>query len=514
MSDDLDLAEAELELSKAKARKVAPPSDGVAPGSPLAQARAASPDEVLTIQTPTGPWTGTRAGVPVETAKPRTEQVGDMPLESDPRDDLRASQSLLSILSGGAHGLEKQAYGIQKAGEYLPTAVKNYVTGTPGESVVERYRRMRDEMGRTVNEATREASPTVKGIPVLPMLGAIGTAGPAAEGFIPLMTSAGAGSAMQSLADSPADLTKGEFGRAALDTGIGTAQGMALALPFAGAGALAQRSAGTARAGAAVEREAGVAQDLAKAEKLRNSQQGVVRGLGGEQQKTLDRFKDVALNEAGEYSDDAVVYARQFLQSEEAKALRARAFENLKDNPSRLMSLERSAREELAPLVAAATPEAAAGRFAEKEGSAFVDQAVKTGKSVVPRVATGLAADLFGSTGAAVGLTSPGTQQMMRNATKNHALMARGLESMGGNFDAAATAASTASRAAPEALHGRPIPDGDASSGGWVPKSEGQPVAGEKKETADELTERFLGRPPKSQQEAAQAHFVAAHSTP
>ena len=405
--------EQELELAEAEAEALDQP-DAIDPASPLAKAAAEQTGDVLEIQTPTGPWRGTREGVPVLSADEATAHM-------DPLLRQRRMQGLASLAQGASLGLAGPVAGANAVKDRLREYLGKKLTGEPTEALGDTYQKAADSTRASLNEATRQGSPTVRvpltqtDLPVLPMVGAGLTMGPVGAAPTAAGRVLGSGYAAGLQAGGESDFEPA-------DTATGALAGMALAAPLEGAGALGSWLSKRAGLKARAARVSGIEQELSKAEKARASALGAVGSIGAQQQNALTWYDDVL---SGRIKVSPEVMAKaQSVDPQMLQSLRDRAATNAIERLGRLAPAEDAARAEFAQAVELAKPEAAAGRFGERVESAYADQAGKIASSVAPRVATGLAADVLG-TGSAVGLTSPGTQQMRRNAMANKALAAR-----------------------------------------------------------------------------------------
>jgi len=198
---------------------------------------------------------------------------------------VRGTLPLDELESGARGALQGATLGYADELHGLGGALADKLTGKEG-SFGDLYRATRDEH-RRLDAAHKAAHPNYYGGGEL--MGALATAPVVPGGVLGSMVyGAGAG-----LGGSTADLTKGEYGRAALDTGIG-----------AGAGALAHGVAsgfgwlGKKAAGKAAELEAGLAESaankaaaetaIARSEAGRSAQE-VVRAI-----EKIEEFKDAA----------------------------------------------------------------------------------------------------------------------------------------------------------------------------------------------------------------------------
>lgn len=158
----------------------------IAPGSPLVKAAAEQTGDVLEIQTPTGPWRGTREGVPVLSAEEATGGI-------EPAMRQRVLQTVASLAQGGSQGLAGPVAGANAVKDRLREYLGKKLSGEPTAPLGDAYRKAAASTRSSLNEATAAASPSVRipftqtQLPVLPVLGAIGTSGPVGMGTTPAM---------------------------------------------------------------------------------------------------------------------------------------------------------------------------------------------------------------------------------------------------------------------------------------------------------------------------------------
>lgn len=238
--------EQELELAEAEAEAVDQP-DAIDPASPLAKAAAEQTGDVLEIQTPTGPWRGTREGVPVLSADEATGGI-------EPVMRQRVLQTVASLAQGGSHGLAGPVAGANAVKDRLREYLGKKLTGEPTEPLGDTYRRAAASTKASLDEATQAASPTVRGVPILPVLGDVATSGPMAEG---VMGRIGINAGLNAVRSA------GEGGSALEGAGVGAA----LSLPVeALGGVLGRVASGAAASKAAIRaaKEARYADEVAK----------------------------------------------------------------------------------------------------------------------------------------------------------------------------------------------------------------------------------------------------------
>ncbi len=251
-------------------------------GSPLEQALATQTGDVVNVETPTGPAKFTRGGDRFLSP----EESDQVAAAGGARLKERSLESLLSFASGGG------PLGDELAGAM---AMGSPPSTRPGESLLDTYRRVRDQHRREVTSATRHASPTVgisgREIPVLPLAGAVSTnlLAPNPASVLGRIGLSGAIGAEQAIGESEADLTRGDVEGFLKDTGRGARNGLlagggaeALSVPMRAIARGAASRVGDAVATRAATDTADVAGEVAS-----------LRGqLGGESQKMSRMFEN------------------------------------------------------------------------------------------------------------------------------------------------------------------------------------------------------------------------------
>jgi hypothetical protein len=299
-----------------------------------------------------------------------------------------------SAHQGATFGFADEAKGLAKA-------VGDALTGGEFD-----YAKRRDEE-RAMDAAAREAHPDLS--TAAEFAGAAGSAliplGGPAKGGATLLRSVGTGAAMgaaQGLGSSEADLTKGDVGGAALDTGLGALVGGAVGAVGHGVGKVVDRVAGRASRGVAqavadeeAARTAGVDKDIAsKLGKYRSAVQSASRDL-----EVLGREGTALPGQVGER-------AAGFVGSPQGLAVREQVVANkLVTAPERISEME-ALRAEHAAAVAG---RAEAIKRATEEGLAnpirkqFAPRLATLGHRLLPAALAGIGGVIGGPEGAAAG---------------------------------------------------------------------------------------------------------------
>lgn len=391
---------------RAEAEPVEAPS-GVA-GSPLEKALASQKGDVVTVETPTGPAQFDRQGRRVMSPE-ESQQMG---AAGGARLKERALEGALSVLSG--------------AGPVASMA--GYFAGVePGDdSGFSAYRKARALAQRDVDRSTRNASPVVGGVPVLPMIGAAipSMLAPNPATALQRIGASAAVGAEQAADASPADLTRGEIGPLLTDAGKGMArgagtagliEGLTLPMRFISRGAGAR--IGDAASGQASKDVTAVADEIAEA-----------RGqLGGESTKAglmrrnmLGAIEEVPADlppgSVGSVSDAARADALAMLKDPDAVRLAEKTLaRNRSEYPaqvSKILGLE----SDLASKVANASQEAG-----NRTRDYFGKSTWKT--EVKPRLATLGENALLGAGAGAVTGGATGLVSSMAGATPTQSML-------------------------------------------------------------------------------------------
>lgn len=405
---------------------------GTAPGSPLEQALAEQPGDVVTVQTPTGPAQFDRKGNRVMNA----EESQSMMDAGGARLKERALEGGLSVLSGGGTMMDELA-GMGAIGD--PRKAR------PGENALATYVRVRNGVRKDVDSATRNASPQVdvgdSKLDVLPALGAAipSMLAPVPGGPLMRILGGGATSAIDQVGRSTADLTNGEVGDFAKDVGGAGGAGLAisglaegLAAPLRGFGRGATKQAGLAKDAALEAMQA--ARDKA-ARQAMSALGGVASGQGNSLETVADVLRNSHL-----YSAQVVNEARAYMQSAEGKVMMNRAALNNLEKLANSAPREEAARVALASAQRAAQPAAVADEVGQQldTGNALRTLGKKAWTSLGQRAVLGGLGSAAGSgvdwalgrddhKGGEYGfgagfLAGPGAVQFMRNTVKSPAV--------------------------------------------------------------------------------------------
>ena len=435
---------------KSRARPV---DDGLGvPDSPLRQALAKDPAEVVTVETPTGPIRMSRGGVPVLSEEEQGSRL-DAAMQGA---KIGALESIIRPLSG--------------------TDLMDEVAGVAGAMQGKPYAETADAMQRQVDDINRRGgSVEVAGykVPIAKTLGGMVPAlvgGPAAAlGRVGL---AGAQGLLSGFSASPARLARGEAEELAKDVGTAGAFGL-------GAGALGEgvaRGLGAASSwlgsklggivqGQATKDAADVAAEIA-------SKKGQ---LGGESQKASRVFENMQRGLSGTpnigtspVSPDIQRRALTQLSDPSTRRLQEKVLErSLAEAPNQTAVVEALERE-LADLTAKAPAEAArrtADYFAQPVISSEITPRLM--RTVAPRAGMAAAAYLGGrlydetlgsggntgtvaGTGGAIGaiMGAPGMRRMLGNVASSNRVRAAVLSGLSDVASSAGAAAPGLARAA------------------------------------------------------------------
>lgn len=282
----------------------------------------------------------------------------------------------------------------------LGGAIADKLTGKPG-TFGENYRARRD-VSRAEFDAAEAARPDDyhlgelnSGLATMFVPGA----GEATMGKT-LLGSIGKGAAMgaaQGAGESRADLTRGEVGKAALDTGIGGLAGGAAGALGHGLGKVAEHFSGKAAAGTRLADADQGLKDYQDAYVRKRAAQAALGGEVAAAMKTLEHAKNAAANELGNFSPEEVAAAKAFLTSPKAAELERKAARNAMDQGAdRLANRVEDAREAFEASKEALDPEAISAAGDEAMSSPF-------GKQIWPRVVRYASRAIPPAVGAAVG---------------------------------------------------------------------------------------------------------------
>ncbi len=246
----------------------------------------------------------------------RWQQAGAQMAADEARTKENVLKRAVSVLSGGGP-LVDELSGVAAAQGRLPAwaveKLKEKLGGAKaGAAPVDAYRQRRDEVRATVRDAQREG-PSVAGVPVLPVLGAIaptlGTGLPATmAGRLALGTGLGAKQAAET---SEADLTKGDVSGFYRDVDVGArmgAAGAALGEGFSQVGRLFGKAKGLAAQKVLEKTQA--AQDKAYNVAHGGFRKGV-QEMENVRQYLLDRADDLNLPQAARDEAQAIIDSPQ-----------------------------------------------------------------------------------------------------------------------------------------------------------------------------------------------------------
>lgn len=418
-----------------------------------------------------------------------------------------ALKHALSFISGGGPLVDEMS-GAAAAWQDAPRALMQS-GGSPSrfsQAVLDRYRSKRDDVRKTVGDA-QAAGPTVKGVPVLPVAGAVAsTLGVGApESMLGRLAAGAAQGGLYGLTDSRADLTKGDVGGMLRDTGAAAGLGLAgagageavTALPRLGANVL-QRAGVSARLGRAAKDVADVQSDVAAA-------RGRLGSLTQEASRTNENLlREVAGPPSTTAGGDLAQEALVALQSPERRAVSQSVIENNLERLPQQNAAIAKAKADYQALMTGADQEAAKRtadyfsgpifdnevaprlwRFAQRAGAGYL-----LGKASETLTGDKNAGFYGGALGASVG--AQGTMQMLRNVAKSPRVRAAA-----GDFAAQTVVPSLDA-------FGRALGAGAASK----PGAKGLDVQQDSSGTAWAEFQRRFGFEPKDDEEVADRHFI------
>lgn len=288
------------------------------------------------------------------------------------------------------------------------------------------YRQKRDALV-SGQEAASEADPAGafagKAVGILPSMLIPG--GSTLRGA--MATGAGIGGA-EALAESKADLTKGEVGQAALDTVVGGAGGAAGGAAGYGLGKLIG-AAGQRAAGGIREAEAdAAAQANAAAQKAFRSARGSLGGEAAAALHAVDMAEEIAANASGHYTPAQMAEAAAWLKTPEVAALRQNAAGNvLEAGQNRIPGSLATAQQIFQQAKQGITPQAVEAGAAQRLEDPFKNQVLPRLKNYASRAIPPIVgASIGGVPGAILGfgagavMGNPGTA--MANMLKSPAV--------------------------------------------------------------------------------------------
>lgn len=418
--------------------------------SPLRKALASSTDDVVTVETPTGPAQVDRKGNRVMTPEESDAEGKRLALGGD----IAMGKRALSFFNSGGLNLAPYARGVSGM------VSRQLSPATSKESLIESFRKSKNDAQGTVDDADEEAGLGYQLAGKVPsMLG-----GPAtAAGRIAL--NAGV-SGVEGLTRSKGNVEdEGGPSQILRDTGFATGAGglfaaggeAVAALPAAVGRTLSNKSAQNATKVAM--------QDILEQTQKGRSLAGSAGAAGGEVSRAVDAVKAV-LSDPNATAEELTM-AQRIAGSPEFKAAverqRINAMGKFFGSASNAEQFAADASEALTNVPAKAAPVTAA-----RLDSAISDQASKAFKSLAPRAAMGAVGagigqltgnEHGGTVGGGLGLVlgGPGSIQMMRNAAKNPAFLSAvqgGAASVaGGVANMSRTAGSAVGRYLPQQIN-------------------------------------------------------------
>lgn len=340
-------------------------------------------------------------------AKEKEKPAGDF----DPDAYLHAKDKPSVWESGLRGGAQTLTAGFADEGTAAVLAIKAKAAGDP-RPIEEIYAQQRDE-SRANYKAAEEANPGaymvgegagVVGSMLIPGLGELG----AAKTLGGAVLGGAALGAAQGLGSSEADLTKGDVGGAALDTGLGALLGGAAGAVGHGVGKVVDRVSGRAVQGVRLA-EADAAQEANA-----TAQKGVRvarASLGGEAAAGLnavDKAEQIAANASGHYTPAQTAEASAWLQTPEVVALRQRAGGNvLEAGQNRLPGSLQTAENVFQQAQQNATPQAvqtaAEASLQNPIRRQFTPRLATLGHRLLPAALAGIGGAVGGPEGAVVG---------------------------------------------------------------------------------------------------------------
>lgn len=424
-AEELELLELEAEAAGLTAPSVSPPSGPPAPGAGEAVGRAA-------VQ-------GATAGFGDE-LNAAVQAMPDWARWLNPAGVVTGPLKALAEATSGVPKSQREAAEAMGPSPGLGTRLQQYVQARDAE--------------RAGNRAAKEANPklslateVVSGLPLmlaLPGARGAGVAKGAASGAL--------AGGLGGLGGSTADLTEGDVGGAALDTGIGAGAGAALGAAAGGLGRLVER----ARAGV---RTADADQALLQWAKASKGERVARSSLGGEVAAVLNEGRRAEEALASNIASPQAKAAAQALLSDPAFLQRYNSamLATIESGAARLPGTVQTAQNVLQTARAAKSPDAILAATEAAQSSPLTSQVLPRLKTLATRmVPTSVGAALGGPAGAAVGGVvgavqgAPGTA--LRNMLVNPATRRLGwrlLEALGRAGASPATVAGARSALTP-----------------------------------------------------------------
>lgn len=238
-----------------------------------------------------------------------------------------------ALESYARHAHQAATFGFADEAEGAIRAAGDVLTGGDFD-----YTKRRDE-ARARLKAAEEAHPDASTAGTWG--GTIGSALIPGGGSKTLLGNVGRGAAMgaaMGLGESEADLTKGEVGKAALDTGLGGLVGGAVGAVAHGAGKLVDAVRNRAAGGARLAEADRAAAEYGKRYAAQKSAQGSFGGEAAAVQNRVGHWREIAQNVEGRYSPAEVAQAERLLASPEAdEAIRRAGVNSMKEGGNRMV---------------------------------------------------------------------------------------------------------------------------------------------------------------------------------
>lgn len=321
----------------------------------------------------------------------------------DPDAYLRAKDAPSALEAWVRNAHQSATFGFADELEGVARAAGDKLTGGDFD-----YTKRRDE-ARARLRAAEEAHPDAAfGGQVAGIVGSALIPGGGAKSLIGAVGEGALMGAAQGLGSSEADLTRGDVGGAAVDTGLGALVGGAAGAVGHGAGKVLGQVAERAQRGVRLA-EADAAQDANAA-----AQKGlrVARAsLGGEAAAGLnavDKAEQIVANASGHYTPAQVAEAGAWLKTPEVAALRQRAAGNVLEAgqnrlPGSLQTAEnvfQQAQQNVTPQAVQAAAEASLQNPIRKQ---FTPRLATLGHRLLPAALAGIGGVVGGPEGAAAG---------------------------------------------------------------------------------------------------------------
>lgn len=276
--------------------------------------------------------------------------------------------------------------------------------------VVKEYRQQRD----AYRDATERARATNEGAFRVGQVGGLGASllipvpGSTATSLAGRVGSGALVGAASGLGSSEADLTKGEVGDAAADTGLGALVGGGVGAVAHGLGKAVDAIRGRAAAGSRLASADEAAAEYGKRYAAQKSAQGAFGGEAAAVQNRVGHWREVAANAEGHFTPAEVAQAQKMLASPEADAAIRRAGVNsMKEGGNRMSGSLQSAENAYDAARAAMDPAAieagAEAGLANPIRRELAPRAWTLGHRLLPVLLTGAGAAVGGPEGAVIG---------------------------------------------------------------------------------------------------------------